>query len=95
MFIVILKYIHGIEAIDRQVDAHRLFLDNYYLMGKFICSGAQIPRNGGIILCNANSKEEVWQIIYEDPFYINKVAGYEVIEFAPSKFAPAFESFIL
>ena len=94
MFVLILKYVAPIEKIDELIPAHRQFLDKYYLLNKFICSGAQVPRSGGIILCNANDKEEVKQIIAEDPFYIFKVAKYDIIEFIPSKYAPDFESFI-
>jgi len=51
-------------------------------------------RNGGVILCTGDSKEEVESIILEDPFNIHGLATYQVIEFTPSKYAPAFESFI-
>jgi len=70
-------------------------LDKYYSLNKFICSGAQVPRTGGIIICNADNKSEVENIITEDPFNIHLAASYEIIEFTPTKFASAFESFIL
>ncbi|HJV44565.1 MAG TPA: YciI family protein, partial [Bacillota bacterium] len=52
------------------------------------------PRIGGVILCNAQSMEEVQTIINEDPFYVNKIAEYEIIEFSPTKYADGFENFI-
>lgn len=94
MFVLILKYVAPIEKIDELIPAHRQFLDKYYLRNKFICSGAQFPRTGGIILCNATDKEEAKQIIAEDPFCIFKAAKYDIIEFTPSKYARDFESFI-
>ncbi len=94
MFVIILKYTYGLEVIEKYVDLHRHFLDKYYSLNKFICSGAQIPRTGGIILCRAANREEVNQIISEDPFYKMKAAEYEVIEFNPSKFAEGFGKFI-
>lgn len=94
MFVIILKYIAPIEQIDALIPAHRQFLEEQYMLQKFICSGAQIPRNGGVILCNAQDKEEVNLIIARDPFFVERVVRYEIIEFTPSKFAPAFQSFI-
>ncbi|MBP1639500.1 MAG: YCII-related protein [Bacteroidetes bacterium] len=95
MYVLILKYLAPIEKIDALIPAHRKFLDKYYLLNKFICSGAQVPRTGGIILCNAADKEEARHIIAEDPFYINHAAKYDIIEFVPSKYAPDFESFVV
>lgn len=94
MFVIILTYIAPIEQLDALIPAHRQFLDKQYALEKFICSGAQIPRNGGIMLCNANDKEEVNRIIACDPFFIEGVAQYDIIEFTPSKFAAAFQPFI-
>jgi uncharacterized protein YciI len=94
MYIIILTYTHGLEKIEAHLVEHRAFLDKHYALNKFICSGAQNPRTGGVILCNASNKEEVEQIVSEDPFSLNDAATYQIIEFTPAKFAPAFESFV-
>ncbi len=94
MFLIILKYSYGIEIVNNYVEQHRIFLDKYYSLNKFICSGAQIPRVGGIILCRAINIREVEKIISEDPFYQNNAVEYEIVEFSPSKFADGFEKFI-
>jgi uncharacterized protein YciI len=94
MFVLILKYMASLEKIDELVPAHRQFLNKNYLRSKFICSGAQVPRTGGIILCNATDKEEVQQIIAEDPFLIHGAAHYDIIEFTPSLYASGFASFV-
>jgi uncharacterized protein YciI len=94
MFLILLKYTAGLDIVNEHVEAHRTYLDRYYAQGKFICSGAQIPRKGGVILCNSRSREEVQRIINQDPFHIHGAAEYEIIEFAPTKCAEAFEPFI-
>jgi len=94
MFIILLTYTQGIEKIEEHLVEHREYLDKYYKLNKFICSGAQIPRTGGVILCNANSIAEVEHIVSEDPFSINNVASYKIIEFSPSKYADEFQQFI-
>lgn len=94
MFIIILKYEKSIKDVEQHLEEHVIFLEKYYASNKFICSGRQEPRTGGIILCNAKDKDEVNLIIKEDPFYINQVAKYEIIEFIPTKYADTFKEFI-
>jgi uncharacterized protein YciI len=94
MYIIIVKYQSPIEVIDELLVAHRAFLDRYYKNGILVCSGPQNPRTGGIIISKAPNKETVEQLISEDPFYINKAADYEIIEFNPVKYASGFESFL-
>jgi Uncharacterized protein conserved in bacteria len=94
MFIFILKYTKGIDAIDKVLKEHNDFLDKYYKEGKFICSGRRKPRTGGVILCKAASFEEARLISEDDPFVPAEVAEYEIIEFEVSKFAEEFKTFI-
>jgi len=94
MFILSLKYIKPLEEVDKEIKAHIQYLEKYYSLQKFVCSGRKNPRSGGIILCNAKNMNEVKTIINEDPFYINKIAEYEIIEFLPTKYADGFERFI-
>jgi uncharacterized protein YciI len=94
MFIIIVKYLSPIEVIDELLISHRAFLDKYYENGMLICSGPQNPRTGGIILSKAPNIEAIEKMISEDPFYINKAADYEIIEFNPVKHTKGFEPFI-
>lgn len=83
MFVLILTYKAPIEKVIELLDAHRTYLDKHYAAGHFIASGPQVPRKGGVILCKADSREEVEEIIKEDPF--NAVADYQIIEFEVNK----------
>ncbi len=94
MFLIILKYVKPLERIDELIPAHIEFLDRFYNQAKFIVSGRRKPRVGGIILANASNEEEVWEIIKQDPFYTDRAAEYEVIEFVPSKCDSRFESLL-
>lgn len=85
MFIIELNYKVPNEEIDKFLEQHRSFLDKHYTAGIFIASGAQVPRKGGIILANAPSREVIQSIIGEDPFYINGLADYRIVEFNPTK----------
>ena len=93
MFIVSLSYIQPLEKIEEFLVEHRIFLDKFYQRGKFLMSGRKEPRTGGIILVNAKDLEELNQIIEQDPFYRQKIANYQVIEFYPSKVAEGLEHY--
>ena len=88
MFVIILSYIKPIEVIDALRPAHLEFLDRYFAKDIFLASGRQVPLKGGTILATGVSRAEIEQIITEDPFYIEKVATFEIIEFNPGKVNP-------
>lgn len=85
MFIINLTYKTGLEVVDQFLDKHVEFLNEQYELGYFIASGRKIPRTGGIILSNIESRLELEKIINKDPFKKNELADYELIEFVPSK----------
>jgi uncharacterized protein YciI len=94
MFIVKLTYLKPIDEVETFLADHVEFLEKYYALKKFIVSGRQNPRVGGIIVMRCESSEEVEQIISEDPFKKETIVDYEVIEFVPTKYDPEFKRFI-
>lgn len=88
MFIINLHYIVPLEQLDAHMTAHVKFLRHYYKKNVFVASGRKVPRTGGIILALAKSKEEVEQIMREDPFFIHKLAEFTIIEFLTSQYHP-------
>ncbi len=68
------------EAIDEYLDAHVQFLKEEYQAGHFVASGRKMPRTGGVIIANVKDKDDILKIIEKDPFKINKLAEYEIIE---------------
>ena len=86
MFIAILTYKKPIEEVDRFLQAHRDYLAVHYASGDFICSGPQVPRTGGVIMIKAESRSEVDAILAQDPFNINDIVDYQIVEFTPTMF---------
>ena len=86
MFIAILTYKKPLEEVDRFLQTHRDYLAEHYAAGDFIASGPQTPRVGGVIMIKANNREAVDAIISEDPFHINDIANYQIVEFTPTMF---------
>ena len=50
MFIVNLTYIKPLDKVEKFLEKHIDFLNQYYTKGHFIASGRKNPRTGGIIL---------------------------------------------
>lgn len=84
MFIAILTYKKPLSEVDKYLQAHRDYLAEHYATGDFIASGPQNPRIGGVIMIKAADREAVNVIISQDPFNINGIAGYQIVEFTPT-----------
>lgn len=95
MFIIDIKYIKPIDQVDAMAAPHVEFLKECYNRHEFICLGPKHPRTGGVILANLPSLEEVWALIKADPYYINKMAEFSVIEFKPWMHDARFGCFML
>lgn len=92
MFVVILTYTKPLDQVDAHLQDHRAWLKGQYEAGVFIASGRQAPPVGGVILARAESLAALQAVLALDPFNINGVASYQVIEFSPSLAAPEYES---
>lgn len=87
MFIAILTYKKPLSEVDKYLQAHRDYLAEHYSTGDFIASGPQNPRMGGVIMIKATDREAVNLIISQDPFNINGIADYQIVEFTPTMFS--------
>lgn len=94
MFIFNLTYVKPISEVEKFLPAHIDYLEEHYNAKRFICSGRKNPRTGGIILCNCATKQEAEKIMEKDPFFKEKIAQYEIVEFVPSKSLDSFQTVI-
>jgi uncharacterized protein YciI len=86
MFIVTLTYKKPMEEIEKVTPTHRAFLDTLYAQDVLLASGPQVPRTGGILIARSGrSKDELMDILKHDPFYIEGIADYTIVEFNPMK----------
>lgn len=89
MFVVSLNYVCELSEIEKHLADHIDYLDENYAQGVFLASGRKEPRTGGVILAQMESRAELEKVLAKDPFKINKLSNYEVIEFIPSKTSEA------
>ena len=94
MFLVLLTYTKPLEVVDSHLAAHRDYLKRNYEAGVFLLSGRKEPRDGGVILANASSAQELHVVLSGDPFQIHGVATYQVVQFTPPMAAPVLESLV-
>lgn len=85
MFVIELIYKAPLKEIDARMAAHMVFLKKYYAAGNFLVSGRKIPRDGGIILAVGKNRQQIEQIIQEDPFVKDGLAEFRIIEFRASQ----------
>jgi uncharacterized protein YciI len=94
MFIILISYKKPLEIVDRYLAEHVLFLDKGYASNYFIASGRKNPRTGGVIISQLKDRDQLQNIIKQDPFFIMDLADYEIVEFTPTKFQKEFSVFI-
>lgn len=82
-FVVSLRYIESLAAIDAAMKSHVAFLEKQRKDGVFIAWGRKVPRTGGIILARGDSRDSVERIMQDDPFVSRHLAEVEVTEFLP------------
>jgi uncharacterized protein YciI len=85
MFVIELIYKATLAEIDAAMSEHVRFLRKYYAAGHFLISGRKIPRDGGIIIAVAGSREQIEDIARRDPFYTRGLADIRIIEFRASQ----------
>lgn len=94
MFIVELAYKVDLSQIDAAMRPHMAFLKQHYAAGRFVASGRKVPRDGGIILALADSREQLEEIVKQDPFVARGLADYRIIEFRLSQQAESIDALL-
>lgn len=85
MFVVVYRSKNNPGILDEQNSDHIDYLNEQFKNGNFIASGKiNPPDQGGIIIANVCTKDDLLQIISKDPFYANEMADYDIFDFTPS-----------
>lgn len=94
MFVCKVNYIQPLEQVEKYRLEHRKYLKLGYDSGNLLASGPRNPKDGGLIVGRFNNKDEVVEFAKNDPFCINGVAMYEIIEFEVVMNANCLDSFL-
>lgn len=93
LFICKVNYIQPLELVEKYLAEHRAYLKLGYDSNNLLASGPRNPKDGGLIIARFDSKEEVAKFAKNDPFCINGIAVYEIIEFEAVLHADCLKSF--
>ena len=94
MFVIVLTYVKPLPEVDALMRKHMAWLNEQYAAGRFVVSGRQIPRTGGVILARGDDREEIEAIAAADPFVAGGVATAEIIQFRASQTADGFDELL-
>lgn len=94
MFVIELQYKADLSEIDAAMRPHVAYLKKHYAAGTFLVSGRKIPRDGGVILAVGTSREQIENIVREDPFVARGLADFRIIEFRESQRAPSIDALL-
>lgn len=94
MFIISLTYKTEIANVEPHMAGHMAFLETCYQQGVFLASGRKVPRTGGVILANADSREALESILQQDPFCVEDLVDMDITEIQVSKTAPGLEGLL-
>ena len=83
LFVVDIEYTVPFKQVQTVIAPHMDFVKQAYEDGRFVSSGAKVPRTGGVIVMMAPSLEEAQAYLSADPFVTANVATYRYTQFMP------------
>lgn len=83
IFLVSLQYTKPITEIEAATPDHRAYLRTLLESRQLLASGPYLPRTGGLLVMKARNRDEVEELIAQDPFKLRKLAIYEIREWTP------------
>jgi uncharacterized protein YciI len=89
VFVLLARYTAPAEEVDKLLEEHKAWIGAN--ADKILLTAREVPLIGGLILARAESADEVWEMIREDPFHKAGVSEYDVREYAPARTAPGLE----
>ncbi|MBC3541874.1 YciI family protein [Rufibacter sediminis] len=85
MFLIELTYKVAFSEIEPFMAEHLAFVEKGFASGYFVASGRKVPRDGGLIFCQAASKTEVEEFLQQDPFVYQDLVELRIVEFIASR----------
>ena len=83
------EYLVPFDEIAPLIPQHRAFLQRGYDAGVFLCSGPQVPARGGFLLARADSREQLMELLADEPFTkARKMRFVRIAEFNPVQHQP-------
>lgn len=85
MHIVFLRFTERKSEAGKFMQGHKDWIQRGFDAGCFLLTGSLHPQTGGAILVDRISREELDQLVKQDPFVEQGIVTPEIVEFAPSR----------
>lgn len=92
MFLLLITYTQPLPAVERVLEAHRQYLREAPLAREIVMTGRRRPATGGLVLLRTDDRAAVDAFVQQDPYSLEKVARFEVIEFDVAQVAAGLEA---
>lgn len=89
LFAVDITYNVPMSEVEPHIDPHMAFIAQGYADGRFLVSGAKVPRTGGMIIAIGTNRDEIESLMAKDPFTIAGVVALQITEFKAANLADA------
>ncbi|PYG26592.1 YciI family protein [Pelagimonas varians] len=89
LFAVDITYNVPMSEIEPHIEPHMGFIAKGYAEGRFLASGAKVPRTGGMIIAIGTDRAEIETLMAQDPFTIAGVVALQITEFKAANVADA------
>lgn len=91
VFFVSSTYTAPAEAIAAMLPEHRVWVAALYEQEIFFLSGRLVPPAGGFMMARGVTRTDLEAILATDPFRIAKLLTHNIIELAPTRWAPGLD----
>jgi uncharacterized protein YciI len=84
LFVVHLAY-RNLDQLPTHHAEHAEWVERYASAGTFLLAGPTAKGDGGVILAQAASRDELDAILLEDAFFRAGLVSHDIVEFAPRR----------
>ena len=85
LWVVHSTYLKTGDELTATTHKHREWLDQHYRSGVFLTSGRKLDGTGGVLICKADTEQQLRDLFREDPFVQGGFAEYTYVPFTPVK----------
>ncbi|WP_448569906.1 YciI family protein [Thalassotalea ganghwensis] len=95
MFLVNMTFVDVDKITPELTNAHRDYLAKQYQQNKLMFGGRKVPRTGGILISQHESRHALEHVLQADPFVNSGAVNYTITEFVPVMASEQYQSLIV
>ena len=85
MFIILLKFSNNKQQAGQFMQGHNDWIAKGFADGVFLISGSLQPNQGGAVIANGLTREELEIRLSQDPFVAENIVKADILEITPAR----------